>query len=592
MRFLHKFIIFSLCLFVSLCCSAAKIEVLFSGNREYSVGQSFTISITCKDVNGNISVNDVPGCRIVSRQSGFSSEVVYSSGKTVSQQITTLNMQVVPVKSGKYSFPSIKIGGASSSPVSYTITDSGSSSSGGQNVSPGMSPSPVYQTIPGLKTDDIIIRATVNDNNPYVQQGVIYTVRLYAKNGVPVSGYPQINFPKFNNCTYEILPDKSLHDFMPALLNGEQYNVIELYSAMVFPLTTGKFIIEGSTNGVPIAGINTASITCNDVELNVKPLPDIDSHPDVNGVGQYEVESFNKGKSFHTNELGVITFTVRGDGNPMFVTLSDLESFLPEGIKLRKTDTQVDKEVTTGSVGATITFDCSIIPSETGEFVIPEIPFTFFDPETNSWYVKKTKPFTIEVKEGLQAREEDDSLVFVSDLQTVDKLGNSLDFYITQPWYWAVYILVLILMMIAVMMYRKHLALLSDKDLLKHKKAGSVARKRLKAANMAMKKNDASLFYDEMLKALWGYLSDKLTIPTSDLSRDNIKENLTDAGVSETVVADTISFIDNCEFAKYCSIENNSLASVYEQASRLLESLETEIKPKTASQDFDTYLPT
>ena len=321
-------------------------------------------------------------------------------------------------------------------------------------------------------------------------------------------------------------------------------------------------------------------VKINDVQLNVRDLPGMDTNKDVNGVGEYNVSMNVLTKQFRTGEAGKVSFTVKGMGNPAFVSMpTDFASLLPDGFKLIKTESNISKTVITGGVDATITLDCYILPSKTGDFEIPSVTFTFFNTKTGEWYTRKTKAVKLNVAQGSQTSgaDEDENLTLDSELQETGELSADYSFYLGNVVYWLLYILPVVAMLISLALYRRHLALLSDPDKLKLRRANSVARRRLREAANAMKRNDKDLFYDETLKALWGYLSDKLGIPTSDLSRQNISAELSKIGVSPEVAKETIEFIDDCEFAKYGSSADMDMQSVYDKASRLIDSLENEI---------------
>lgn len=556
---------------------AASIRLSTRGGGSYSVGQRFTIVISMENVNGNVSVaNDIPGCTLLGANQTSSMTSVTSDGRGNARMTSskTVEIAVRADKPGSYTFGPVNAGGVRSNTVSYTISGSAS------QAAPARTP----LTVPDAADTDVIIRADVSDKTPYVQQGIIYDVTLYTRVAV---NWPKLNYPKFENCTFDLLPDTQNHDFKRVTIGGKDYIAHHLYSMIVYPSKTGNAVLTGGDAVVPLPPFDEARIDVNDIDIKVRDLPGIADRKDVNGVGSYAVSMEVLSKGFRTGEVAKVRFTVKGNGNPSFVSLPDnLADLLPDGFKLMKSETDIKKDVTTSGVDATITFDCHIIPSKAGDYELPAMTFTFFDPKKGEWYTRSTASVKVNVAQGTQAHEGDDSLVFVSELQDTADLAEKHTYLLSSLVYWLCYIVPLAVLVLALALYRKRLALLADPELLKHKKANSMARKRLRVAAVAMTKNDTDRFYDEMLKAMWGYLSDKLVIPTSDLTRGNINSELTRVGVSPQVSQDTISFIDDCEFARYGSAAGADMRQAYDKATTIINTLEAEMK-KTVHTNSD-----
>lgn len=545
----------------------ASIRISCSGGGRYAVGQQFSFIVSMEDVNGDVSVSrNIPGCAYVrvNQSSQFTSITSDGRGNARMTSSKTVEIVVQAAQPGTYTFGPVSAGGVRSNTVSYEISGSAAAK-----------PTPSSVDIPG-ENSDVIIRASVSDKNPYVQQGVVYDVTMYTRVAV---NWPELNYPKFENCTYELVPDNQTHDFRRVTLNGKDYMALDLYSMIVYPSKTGKAVLAGGDAVVPLPPFDKARINVNDIEIDVRDLPGISEHEDVNGVGDYDVSMQLLSKAVRTGEAAKVRFTVKGKGNPAFVSLPDnLEGLLPDGFKLLKSESEIKKEVTASGVTATIFFDCYVIPSKEGDYELPPFSFTFFDPAKGEWYTRVTESVQISVAQGTQAHEGDDSLVFDASLQDIGDAADSHTYFISSPIYWLWYVVALAALVLALVLYRRRLELRSDPELLKHRQANSVARRRLRAAAAAMKKGDADSFYDEMLKAVWGYLGDKLGIPISDLSRGNISAELLDAGVCPETAEDTISFIDDCEFAKYGSYAGADMRHAYDNATRLINSLESELK--------------
>lgn len=420
---------------------------------------------------------------------------------------------------------------------------------------------------------DIKLIATVSNNSPYVQQGVIYTITLYIPDDIGVR--VPYGTPSLGNCAYEQLDVP--HKLVPGTLNGKHYFVAEVYKLLVFPTKEGKCVIGGGDFVVP-TDFGDYNVRLNDVTLNVKPLPGIADHGDINGVGNYTVTARLMNSHFQRNEAGTLRVTVKGSGNPTFVSMPDLGNLLPAGLKVLNTETSIDKKKLAFGVEATVTFDCAIVAAKEGSYDLPALAFTFFDPKKGEWYTRTTKPLSIEVSQGSAMQTDGSELSFDPTFSPLPQKAPEYSFMISSALYWMAYAVLFVMLVVALVLYRKRVALLADPELMRLKKANAMARMRLRLAERAMKKGDTDMFYTEVLKALWGYLSDKLTMPTSELSRSNISAELQAVAVDVPLVERTISFIDDCEFAKYGNSANADMMATYREACDLLNALETSIK--------------
>lgn len=579
--------LYGVTLLVLLMCGmmarAGSIKITSSGNGKYAVGQTFTIQVECRDVSGSLTMpSQVPGCRIVSNMQGTSVSYSSTSAGMKRDETTTISLQVMPQSPGSFTFGPVTAGGTKSNTISYSISGqaapapSGTSavspiSTGGSapSISQGMGPLSSYA--PYLSDDDIVLRAVVSDASPYMQQGVKYTVRLYTRVGV---ASPQYGFPKFENCVYEELPDVMGHTLEPATLNGKQYNAIDLYSLIVYPTKAGKCTLEGGECYLTIDALTTVPVKANTVELNVRELPDAAAHSELNGVGDYEVSASLSTDAMHTNQPSKLIIKVEGKGNPTFVSLPDIKGMLPEGFKLVKTDSSIDKRVDYDGIYATITYECVVIPSREGDTEIAAIPFTFFNPKTGEWYTAITKPISVRVEKGAESHEGGAEYTFTDSMAPIQGLQSSYGFSISSPIYWALYLLTVVALVVAYMMWRKRRILESDTQGMRRRKAGKGARRRLSKAYDAMRHDAKDQFYDEVLKAMYGYLGDKLGRNVSELSRTQISEALQAYGVPEQSVSDIIAIIDDCEYAKYASVSDSDMTRIYEGAVNAIDGME------------------
>lgn len=551
-------------------------------------GDTFYLIVDTHNVNGEPSQPaSVPGCKVMfvqRRKMSTFTQVVNGVSTTAIEASYAITLKAE--KPGRYTFGPITVGGIRSNSVTYTIGSFSSSSPSASQPSSTQTGGPTL-TNPG--GSDIFLRATVSDSSPYEQQGIIYTVKLYTTYS-SVFDWIAASSPSFGNCMYDPLNDIS-HSLTPESYNGKTYNTAVVAKYMIYPTQSGKAIIKGNsyTGSVgrsmeyedPYFGrmVKTipqqVSAKPNDIELNVRPLPGAENYDDVNGVGVFKVTAELLSKNFKTHQAAVVRYRVSGTGNLSFVSLPALSEKFPSELKFLKSEDKVDKA--SGETSGVVTFDCTFIPQKEGEFEIPALKFNFFDAAKGSWYTETTRSFKIKVGQGSARHDSSSSLSFNNKLQKPGKLLKTHVLYISRPLFVLWYAVPVVLLIIILIIYRKRVRMRSDIALLKRRKANSVARRRLKAAEKCMRRGERDKFYDVMLQSLWGYLSDKLGIPTSELTRDNVSGELSDAGIDDAVIEKLISLLDDCEFAKYANATGSDMQSTYSRACSVIDSLDSRL---------------
>lgn len=232
-----------------------------------------------------------------------------------------------------------------------------------------------------------------------------------------------------------------------------------------------------------------------------------------------------------------------------------------------------------------------MIPRYAGEYTIPEISFSYFNPATRKYVSKKAGPFTLQVTKGddeqsttvISSISKEDVRFIGKDIRFIKQENEKLvaigyTFFGTTEFY-LIYLAGALLFLIIYIIYRKKARENANLALMKNKKANKVARKRLKEAAAFMKQNKQEEFYESVLKGFWGYLSDKLGIPVADLNRDNAASALLSRQVQQEVVDEFIKIIDDCEFARYApSAFSGTIQDVYASAAKTMGKLEKQIK--------------
>jgi hypothetical protein len=246
-----------------------------------------------------------------------------------------------------------------------------------------------------------------------------------------------------------------------------------------------------------------------------------------------------------------------------------------------------DAKTTGADMTGTVTIDYPFIPQFAGTFELPASEFTFFNPETEKYesIPIPARKFSVAKGEGAPSNHYRIQNMDIRHIATGDLGLKRTPSFIVSNWsYWLWYVVPLLLLAAILLYYRKQLKLRADVRLMRNKRASRVAQRRLKQAQKFINAGNSDAFYAETLNSLWGYLSDKLTIPVSELSKDNIEAELETYGVDQALRERTLALLDKCEYAQYApELAGNDLQGVWDEAAAVIDSLESVKRKKIES---------
>ncbi|MDE7025971.1 MAG: BatD family protein, partial [Paramuribaculum sp.] len=271
-------------------------------------------------------------------------------------------------------------------------------------------------------------------------------------------------------------------------------------------------------------------------------------------------------------------YTISGTGNIKYLQEPKID--FPSEFEQYSPKSDIQASVSGNNVSGKMTVEYTFVPQSVGDFRIGGDKFVYFNPTTKEYVTLDTQGYNIKVAKGLSVSndvEQKDIELKNTDIRHI-KLGDKHpskvhSFVIAQWWYWGIYLLVFASMIAFLAINRHNIKKMADVQGMKLAKANKVAKKRLKLARSYMDKKEDDKFYDEMLHAVWGYLSDKLGIPVSQLSRDNVAYELSKLGVSEELSNKFKTVLDDCEMARYATASLQP-TDVFEQASSAINELE------------------
>lgn len=425
--------------------------------------------------------------------------------------------------------------------------------------------------------DDLFVRVMISKRNVYREEPLVATIKLYSK--LNISGLENVDFPSFEGFYKQEIETPPLRQLEKENVNGEIYGTGVLKKYLLFPQKTGNIRIQpfqvdcivrkkvegesrslfddffGSFKNVRV------SLASDPVQINVKPLPSGQPGNFTGGVGSYQMNASMNKQSVKANEGVTLKVNISGSGNLKVVDPPKV-NFPPD---LEVYDPKVTDNIDVSESGArgTKTIEYLLIPRHAGNYKIPSINMTYFNPGSGSFNTLQTQPMTLNVAQG-----EGDTATRVSSSysrQDVDIIGSDIryiqtgnfeyrekgEFLFGSGKFYAVYAGGIALFFAVFFVRRRKIRENADVAMMKNRKANKFARRRLKEASKHLQEGEKDRFYEETLKALWGYLSDKLGIAVADLSRDKAREILTEKEIPEDLTEQFIELIDDCEFARY-----------------------------------------
>lgn len=323
--------------------------------------------------------------------------------------------------------------------------------------------------------------------------------------------------------------------------------------------------------------------------MHVSALPSGKPEGYCGGVGEFNISSSINATELKTNDAVTLKLVISGTGNLKLVATPEVN--FPETFEVYDPKDESKFKLTSDGLTGNKVIEYLAIPRSAGTFKIPAVQFSYFDIKSKSYKTLTTEEYTLQVakgegnaaqsianftnKENLQVLNEDIRFIRQNEL----KLTPRGHYFFGTMAYWLWYILPSLAFVLFVLLYRKQIAANANVVKMRTKKANKVAVKRMKLAGKLLAENKKEAFYDEVLKALWGYVSDKLSIPVSQLSKDNIEEALRSHSVAENLIKEFIDTLNECEFARFAPGDpNQAMDKVYKASLGVIGEMENQVK--------------
>jgi len=605
-----KYIQFTLFLLLGMLTSNVPrtlAQVTFKATAPASVveGEQFRLSYHLNKEGRDLRLPELNGFDLLfgpSTSTSYSQQTI--NGKTTSEMSVTYTYILMPTKAGNYTIPaaSITVDGSNYQSNSLQIKvlppdEAAADSSPGGNRQPERAGGSAT-----VSERDAFIRAIVSKSNLYEQEGFTVTFRLYTT--LNVVNFGKIQFPEFEGFMVEEIDLPVNKQLQMERYNGRNYYTADLRKTLLFPQRPGKITIpSGSLEmvfSVP-SGKKVSSffgpqevmvdvkkeMRTNPLDIDVKPLPEPKPTNFANAVGSFTMKPVISKTDSRANEAITLQLEISGTGNLKLIR--NPEIVFPDNFE--QYDPKVDNIVnaTTNGLTGMRRIEYMVIPRYEGTYNIPPVEFTYFDPRTASYTSSTTPGYELNIAKGDPNTSPATSFVNRQDVKVEQDIRFLItddpdyqrrdSFFVGSIGYWLWLLLPLIMLITLYLIYRKQVRENANVALMRNRKANKIAFMRLKKAEQYLRGQKREDFYEELLRALWGYFSDKLSIPVARLSRENVETELKSYGISEELTDRFLKILDSCEFARYAPSEGDAaMDRLYQDTLDAIGEMENRLK--------------
>lgn len=583
--------------------AVSEAQVTFKATAPASVveGEQFRLSYVLNQEGRDLRLPDLPDFDILfgpSTSTSFSQRTI--NGKTTSERSVTYTYILVAKTTGTFTIgpASISVDGANYQSNSLKVEvlppdEKSSQSSRGGGSSSGSAT---------VSDNDAFIRAIVSKNNPYEQEGFTVTFRLYTT--LNIVNFGRIQFPEFEGFMVQEIDVPVNQQLQMERYNGRNYYTADLRKTLLFPQKSGQITIPSGrlemVFSVPsgrsvttffgsqelMVDVNKTLVT-NPVVINVKPLPANRPASFANAVGTFTMKPNINTTQLRANEAISLRLEISGTGNMKLISNPVVE--FPSNFEVYDPTVTNALNVTSNGLTGIRTIEYMAIPRYEGNYTIPPVEFSYFDINTNSYKTLTTEEYSLQIAKGDPGSITSSNFVNQQDVRVEQdirflKTGepNYLsisNFFVGSLNYWLWYIIPFVLLVVLFIINRKQARENANVALMRNRKANKIAIKRLKLAEKYLKEQKKENFYDEVLRAIWGYFSDKLSIPVANLSKNNIENELSKNGISGELISRFMQILDTCEFARYAPAESDAeMESVYNNTFNAIGEMENRLK--------------
>lgn len=566
--------------------------------RNVIAGNRFTVVYRLTNAEGHsLKAPQIDGCRLMyGPATSTSQSMQIINGVTTSSFTMDYSYTYRAEKEGTYTIPSATVIAdgkkLSTDEVKFKVLPADEPQSGGQQ---GPTVGDIDSQSPDrpISKNDMFVRIILNKSQAYEQEAIECTLKLYTKYEAITSFVPTTPASYDGFLIDEVQVQPMLNDIEN--YNGQNHRTAVLKKSIIFPQKTGSLTINSGTYDVTVQQLERVNqgyfyytrpveskvkLQPFTAKINIKALP-TPAPAGFNGaVGTFTASTSLSSDKLRTNEAASLTYTVKGTGNIKYLKDPNVE--FPVEFEQYSPNQDFDTRVSGSNVTGTMTEELTFVPQSVGKFTITPSDFVFFNPSKGEYETITLTPYEVNVAKGVATTttvEQQDIKLKNADILHI-KLGDkglqpSHTFIARQAWFWTLFPLLILAFVATVIAARRKQKKDSDISGRRKARASKVARQRLSAAARHIKSGEKEKFYEATLQAVWGYLSDKLNLPASALTRENVAGEIESYGAPAELANRFINILDDCEMARYTPDSSiKSMSEIYQEASDAMNSME------------------
>ena len=579
--------------------------------KQVAVGEQFQVSYELNGDGKDFKAPNFTNFEIIGGPfTSTSSSVQIINGSVSRTNTQTFSYHLRAIKEGNYTIPSASITvdkkKITSEPCEITVVASSTGSITHNGNSNGV------KTNIGAK--EVFLKATPNKNKVYQGEQILLTYNIYYT--IPISQLSVSKSPSYSGFwTKDITENDGSLQQSSTIIDGQQYNVATIKEIVLFPQKSGNLIIDpldltciaqirqqrnrshgydpfedffGDVIGSSYTNVRK-DIKSQPITIEVEPLPTTNKPSSFKGaVGQFTFTSKIDKNELKVNDAFTLILTVSGKGNIELLELP--KPVFPPDFEVY--DPKISTTVKNNALGiyGSKKAEYIIIPRVSGDFTLEDIEFSYFNPSLKKYETLKSDIHNIQVQKGssnsnsaIYTPGQADIKYLGSDIRHINVNNKVLSItgttFFMSPAYIAIIIVMALVFIVTLVIYKRVNKFNKNQVLVKNKKATKIAKKRLNNAHNHMVNNNHNNFYEEFSQALWGYISDKLNIPRSQLSMESVKEIMLGKDVSEEIVNEFIELLNNCEFARFAPGDpSKKMDELYQKGIELITKAEKVLK--------------
>ena len=511
----------------------------------------------------------------------------------------TISPATIKVDGEQYTSNGVRIAVLPADEPAHTNTNSQSHSAGSSTSQQSESQN--------ISSENIFMRTLVSKTKVHEQEAILLTYKLYFA-GVDVAQLTNnTRLPEFKGFLKQELEMSEIQTELEHY-NGRNYQTATLYRTLLFPQRSGDIVIDPAQfeallrvqNRAQVRSIFddffnsyttvTKALHSPGVTINVSALPAGKPAGFSGGVGHFNISSSISSTELQANEAVTLTVTIQGTGNMKLLKTPAVD--WPEGFEVYDPKVTNNFNVTTSGVSGTKTIEYLAIPRAGGVYTIPAIQFAYYDTQADTYRSLATPEYTLNIARS--ANEEASAAVVNTYVQkeNIQQLGSDIRYIYTGELkasssnrtgisfgtliFWLSYAIPLSLAALMFIIFRKRIKENADVTRMRYKKANKVAQRRLKVAEKLLQQNQKEIFFEEIERAAWTYLSDRLSIPTAHLNKENIAQILANKAVPNTTIQQVLHVLSTAEFARYAPTSDSAMHELYADTIKIINQLESE----------------